>query len=105
VIAKVNPANFEVVHKFPLHLTRAHGLAWDPPGMWVGYSNDYVFLRQDIRDGRVTEIIELSRNDPDPHGMDMYQGKMYYTDAGIAPPGIASESPGSGYICRIDLVT
>ena len=104
VIARVDPDTFEVQHKFPLHLSRAHGLAWDPPGMWVGYSNDYVFLKQDIKDGRVLEVIEIQRGvDPDPHGMDMYQGKMYYCDAGISPGGVASTSPSAGYICRIDL--
>ncbi|HWC00975.1 MAG TPA: hypothetical protein VG672_29915 [Bryobacteraceae bacterium] len=104
MIARVDPETFEVQHKFPLHLTRPHGLAWDPPGMWVGYSNDYVFLKQDIKDGRVLEVIEISKGvDPDPHGMDLYQGKMYYCDAGIAPPGVVSGSPAAGYICRVDL--
>jgi streptogramin lyase len=103
VIARVNPDTFEVLHKFPLHLTRPHGLAWDPPGIWVGYSNDYVFLKQDITDGRLLEVIMLEKGvDPDPHGMDMYQGKMYYCDAGIAPSAVPSNSPAAGYICRID---
>ena len=104
VIARVNPDTFKVEHKFPLHLTRPHGLAWDPPGIWVGYSNDYLFLKQDPNDGRVLDIIGLRKGvDPDPHGMDMYQGKMYFCDAGIAPPGIPSASPSAGYIYRIDL--
>jgi hypothetical protein len=104
VIARADPDTFEVQHKFPLHLSRAHGLAWDPPGIWVGYSNDYVFLKQDIKDGRVLEVIEIQKGvDPDPHGMDMYHGKMYYCDAGILPGGVASTSPSAGYISRIDL--
>ena len=40
--------------------------------------------------------------DPDPHGMDIREGRLIYCDAGIAPPGIPSGSPGSGYIYRID---
>ena len=103
VIARVEPDTFKVLDKFPLHLTRPHGLAWDPPGMWVGYSNDYVFLKQDIHDGHLLEAVTLEKGaDPDPHGMDLYQGKMYYCDAGIAPPGVPSGSPGAGYIYRID---
>ena len=70
----------------------------------MGYSNDYVFLKQDIKDGRVLEVIEIRKGiDPDPHGMDMYQGKMYYCDAGISPGAVASNSSSAGYICRIDL--
>jgi sugar lactone lactonase YvrE len=104
VIAAVDPGTFQVIHKIPSQLTRPHGLAWDPPGIWVGYSNDWLFIKQDAKDGHPMEIIELQKGvDPDPHGMDMYQGKMYYCDAGIAPPGIASGSPHAGYICRVEL--
>jgi hypothetical protein len=102
-VAQVDPGTFQVLHKIPLHLSRPHGLAWDPPGIWVGYSNDHVFIKQDIKDGRPLEIVELNKgSDPDPHGMDIYRGKLYYCDAGISPPGIASGSPASGFICRID---
>jgi streptogramin lyase len=103
VIARVNPDTFQIQHKIPLHLSRPHGLAWDPPGIWVGYSNDYLFMKQDINSGAVLDIISVEKGkDPDPHGMDMFGGKMYYCDAGIAPGAIASNSPSSGYICRID---
>src|ERR1035437_61167 len=103
VIARIDPQTFTVVEKFPLQLTRPHGLGWDPPGMWVGYSNDYVFLKQDIKDGHVLEVVTLQKGvDPDPHGMDVYLGKMYYCDAGIAPPGVPSGSAGAGYIYRMD---
>jgi streptogramin lyase len=103
VISRVDPETFKVRDKFPMHLTRAHGLAWDPPGMWVGYSNDYVFLRQDVKDGHLLEAVTLQKGiDPDPHGMDMYQGKMYISDAGIAPPGVPSGSAWAGYIYRLD---
>jgi len=104
VIARVDPETFQIQHKIPLHLTRPHGLAWDPPGIWVGYSNDYLFLKQDINDGRVLDIVGIDKDkDPDPHGMDMYQGKMYYCDAGISPGAVESKSPFAGYIYRIDL--
>jgi streptogramin lyase len=102
-IARVDPETFQVLHKIPLHLTRPHGLAWDPPGIWVGYSNDYLFMKQDVKDGRVLDIISLEKGtDPDPHGMDMYQGRMYVCDAGISPPGVPSGSQYSGYIFRLE---
>jgi hypothetical protein len=49
------------------------------------------------------DIISLEKGtDPDPHGMDIRDGKLIYCDAGIAPPGIPSGSAGGGYIYRID---
>lgn len=103
-IARVDPATFQVMHKIPLHLSRPHGLGWDPPGIWVGYSNDYLFLKQDIRDGRVLDIISLERGPgrPDPHAMDFYQGKLYLSDAGIVAGGQPVQTPESGWIYRID---
>jgi streptogramin lyase len=103
VIARVDPATFTLQSKFPLQHTRPHGLAWDPPGMWVGYSNDYVFLKQDIQDGRVLEAVSIEKGgELDPHGMDIYQGKMYVTDAGISPGAEESGSRGTGWIFRVD---
>jgi len=102
-IAKVDPDTFQVLHKIPLHLSRPHGLAWDPPGIWVGYSNDHLFLKQDLKDGRILDIISVKKGvDPDPHGMDMYQGTMYYCDAGIVPGGTPVKTAHSGYIYRVD---
>jgi hypothetical protein len=34
--------------------------------------------------------------------MDMWQGKMYVTDAGISPGAEESGSPGTGWIFRVD---
>jgi streptogramin lyase len=102
-IARVDPATFKVQAKIPLHLTRPHGLAWDPPGIWVGYSNDYLFMKQDLNDGRVLDIISFDKGrDPDPHGMDMFRGQMFVSDAGIAPPGVPNNSPMAGVIYRVE---
>ena len=106
VIARLDPKTFAVQSKFPLKHSRPHGLAWDPPGMWVGYSNDYVFLKQHLEDGRVLDSITIEKGgELDPHGMDMYQGKMYVTDAGISPGAEESGSRGTGYIFRVDTTT
>ena len=103
-LVQVDTADFKELNRIPLHLPRAHGLAWDPPGIWVMHSSDYVIHKLDARDGRVLEQVLLDpKSDPDPHGMDMYKGKLYYCDAGIAPPGQDSGSPHAGYIFRIDL--
>ena len=57
----------------------------------------------DMQTGRVLDIIQLSKEDPDPHGMCIYQGKIHYCDAGIAPGGKDSGSPNAGYVFRIEV--
>ncbi len=103
VLCQVDAKTFQILHKTPVHYDRAHGLAWDPPGIWVVHSTDYIIQKLNVKDGAVLDEIKLVKGqDPDPHGMDMYKGKMYYSDAGIAPGGGSNGSPSGGYICRID---
>ena len=41
--------------------------------------------------GRVLEIVKLSpTSDPDPHGMCIHEGYMYYCDAGLTAPAPAA---------------
>jgi sugar lactone lactonase YvrE len=101
-LSQVDPKDFHVIHQIPVHLDRAHGLAWDPPGIWVMHSTDRVIHKLDAKDGHILEQITLSKDDPDPHGMCMYAGHLYYTDAGIAPGGMSNGSPSAGFVCRID---
>lgn len=104
-LAKVDVRNggFQPVHDIPVPLGRSHGLAWAPPNaIWCLFSNDRIIHKLDATSGAILETITLAPGDPDPHGMCGYQGKLYYCDAGIAPPGVPNNSASAGYICRID---
>lgn len=91
----------KVLHSFPVTLGRAHGLGWDGEAIWCMFSNDLVIHRLDPKDGLILEAVQLSKSDPDPHGMTWHKGSLYYTDAGIAPGGVDNNSRYAGYICRI----
>lgn len=99
----VDPRTFRIIHQIPVHLGRAHGLAWDGGAIWCMHSTDRVIHKLSAKNGRILEAIVLSPCDPDPHGLCLHQGHLYYCDAGIAPGGVASGSSAAGYICRIDL--
>lgn len=101
-LSRVDPKDFRLIHQIPVHLGRAHGLAWDRGTIWCMHSTDRVIHKLDAKDGTLLEVITLSKDDPDPHGMCLYKGHLYYCDAGIAPGGKSNESPAAGYICRID---
>lgn len=70
--------------------------------IWCMHSTDRVIQKLDAKDGRILEQITLTKDDPDPHGMCLYHGHLYYCDAGIAPGGESNNSPSAGYVCRID---
>ena len=95
--------NFKELHSIPVTLTRAHGLGWDGKSIWCLFSNDLVIHRLDPKDGRILEAVQLSKEDPDPHGLTWERGSIYYCDAGIAPSGKSNESKFAGYVCRIHL--
>ena len=103
-LSKVNPKSFDLLHQIPVHLGRAHGLAFVAPNaIWCMHSTDRVIHKLDARDGTLLEVVRLASTDPDPHGMCMYKGHLYYCDAGLAPGGGSNESASAGYICRIEL--
>jgi sugar lactone lactonase YvrE len=102
-LSLVDPKDFHLIHQIPVHLGRAHGLAWDRGAIWCMHSTDRIIHKLSTKDGRILEAVVLAPSDPDPHGMCLYQGHLYYCDAGIAPGAVDSGSPDAGYICRIDL--
>lgn len=103
-LVEVDPRdNFRIVHEIPVTLDRAHGLDFDGDAIWCLFSTDLQIHKLDMKTGKVLEVIQLSKEDPDPHGLCMHEGKIYYSDAGIAPGGKDSGSLNAGYVCRIDV--
>ena len=99
----VMDANFEVLRSVPLKLTRAHGLAWDNGSMWCLFSNDWVIQKLDAKDGHVLAEFRLEKDvDPDPHGLALHQGSLYYADAGMTGTSPNNDKYG-GYICRFPI--
>jgi hypothetical protein len=96
-------ANFKVLHSVPLKLRRGHGVVFDRGTLWCLFSNDWVIQRLDAQDGHVLEAYQLEKgDDPEPHGLALHEGALYYADAGLA----GSKPSGgkyAGYICRFPL--
>jgi hypothetical protein len=103
-LAELDPKdNLRIVRLFSVKGDRAHGLEWDNGAIWCLFAGDRLVQKLDANSGRVLEVIKLSpTSDPDPHGMCIHNGYMYYCDAGLTAPG-----PGSapGMICRFRLGT
>jgi streptogramin lyase len=102
-LVQVEGKSFKVLNKVPVKLNRAHGLALDDDGIWCVFSTDYLIQKLHREDGRVLDEIQLSKEkDPDPHGMDIYQNRLHYCDAGMSHPNPKLiETATSGYIVRI----
>ncbi|MDA1312906.1 MAG: hypothetical protein O2968_06195 [Acidobacteria bacterium] len=95
---------FKEISHIPITLDRAHGLAWDGESIWCMFSNEYMIQRLDPRNGKILEVIQLNKGtDPDPHGLTMHDGMLYYSDSGFVRGGGAHPGKYGGYVCRVHL--
>jgi len=104
VLMQVNAETFQPIIAHPFQLQRPHGLAWDNGAMWVVDGNDEPRLvKLDAKTGQTIESIQLALGDPDPHGLALRDGKLYFCDAGIHPGWDRDKSPHTGWVCRVDV--
>jgi len=97
--------DFNEISHIPISVDRAHGLGWDGESVWCMFSNEYMIQKLDARNGSVQEIVQLKKgSDPDPHGMTMYNGVLYYSDSGFVRGGGAHHGKYAGYVCRVQIV-
>jgi hypothetical protein len=104
-LMQVNADTFQPIIAHPFQMQRPHGLAWDNGAMWVVDGSDEPrIIKMDAKTGATLETIELAAGDPDPHGLAILDGKMYFCDAGIHPGWDRDKSPSTGWICRVDVI-
>jgi hypothetical protein len=85
----MEPESGEIVRSIPAPGVRTHGLAWDNGFLWCVESDGRVIYKLDPGDGRQLARIQLAKTDPEPHGLDINNGVLWYCDAS------------SGWICRL----
>ena len=100
-MAEVDPKDFRVLRLRPARGDRAHGLDWDAGALWCLFAGDRLVQKIDPDSGKVLEIVKFSpTSDPDPHGMCIRDGYMYYCDAGLTAPGPGSDP---AQVCRFKM--
>jgi hypothetical protein len=79
-----------------------HGIEIYDGAIWIMAAADRLVRKIDYS-GKVLEVWTLGPNDPDPHGMCIHNGYVYYCDAGLG--GGRTPSPGTvpQIICRFPL--
>jgi streptogramin lyase len=101
-LAELDPKDkLRILRLIPVKGDRPHGLDWEGGSLWCLIAGDRVVQKLDPESGKVLEIVKLSpTSDPDPHGMCIHDGYMYYCDAGLTAPGPGSEP---GQVCRFKM--
>ena len=88
-IYRIEPESGKVLHAIPAPGRRPHGIAWQEGHLWCVESNHRAIYKMDSKDGRLLAKIQLTKDDPEPHGMSMREGVFWYCDAV------------SGWVCRL----
>jgi len=92
-----------ILRMVPVRQNAPHGIDWHEGGIWCLSAGDRLAQKIDPNTGRVLDTVKLGPQDPDPHGMCIHKGYMYYTDAGLGGGREASGGSAPGYICRFKL--
>ncbi len=79
-VYRANPTDLKIEYQFKTAGDRPHGLGWDGKWLWCADSNANCFHKYDPANGQVQELIQLTDNDPLPHGMTIWKGWMWYCD-------------------------
>ena len=113
----VDPKTWEVEYMIPFYQSapdwvRPHDITIHDGSIWQVMANNTTspkgyrpgLVRQDLKTGRVQEIIEFVEGSADPHGLAVHDGKFIVCDAGIHPNWENYASPTSGWILQVDLI-
>ena len=82
----VDPADFSVVRKLPMDLAVLHGLARDGEGIWCADRGDKLIVKYHAETGEEMERITFPEVSPDPHGLSIRRGVLWYSDANFPDP-------------------
>jgi streptogramin lyase len=103
-LAEVDPKDkYRILRMIPVKQNAPHGIDWHEGGIWCLSAGDRVAQKLDPDTGRVMDAVKIGTNDPDPHGMCIRNGYMYYTDAGLGGGREASPGAAPAYVCRFKL--
>src|SRR5215813_7029877 len=65
----IEPEAGKVIRSIPGPGIRTHGLAWDHGSLWCVESIDRSIYKMDPKDGTLLAKIQLTKEDPEPHGL------------------------------------
>lgn len=85
----VEPDTGKVLRSIPGPGIRTHGLAWHDNYLWCAETLDCAIYKLDPKDGTPLAKIQLTKEDPQLHGLTCRNGVFWYCDAV------------SGWVCRL----
>ena len=80
-IYRIDPKTHTVEHEIPAPGGRPHGISFEGDALWCTESNHMAFYKLDTETGAWSEKMKLAEGSATPHGMSIWKGAMWYSDA------------------------
>ena len=80
-LALMDGKTYEILVEIPCALNVLHGLATDGEGIWCADRADKIVVKYEKETGKEMERIVLPKDGPDPHGLSIKDGVLWYSDA------------------------
>ena len=77
----IDGTSFEIIRKFSCDLNVLHGLALDGEGIWCSDRAEKLVVKFHKKTGKKMEELKLPTDGPDPHGLTIREGQLWYSDA------------------------
>ena len=91
MIYRIDPNTWTVEHVIPSVHKRPHGIGFDGDFLWESDSSVSTFYKRNPETGEVLQAIRLADSDPQPHGMSVWGGYIWWVD----------DVPGNSMVCRM----
>jgi streptogramin lyase len=80
-IYRIDPETHKVEHEIPAPGERPHGISFEGDALWCAESNHMAFYKLDTQTGVWSAKLKLAEGSATPHGMAIWKGEMWYSDA------------------------
>lgn len=93
MIYRIDVETWTVEHVVPAVHKRPHGIGFEGDYLWESDTDVSVFYKRDSETGEVLEAIRLGDDHPQPHGMSVWDGYLWWVD----------DIPGNSMVCRMPI--
>ena len=80
-LALIDGKTYKILLEFSCELNVLHGLATDGEGIWCADRGDKIVVKYEKTTGKEMDRIILPKDGPDPHGLSIKDGVLWYSDA------------------------
>lgn len=95
MIYRIDPGTWTVEHIIPAVHKRPHGIGFEGDYLWESDSDVSTFYKRNPETGEVLQAIRLADDHPQPHGMTVWDGYIWWVD----------DVPGNSWVCRMRIPT